>query len=178
MKIGLVPGAMKPYHAGHHFLVEKALKECDKVFILTTIKDRGALSGESMSTAWKEVIIPNIGNRVVVSFTKSPIGSVYEIIEAEEIENSGNTFRIYGGTEDVARFNMNKIHQKYPNAAPNFTNVAAEEASSYVRSVSTPKAKGEWVRDALKYNNLEKFKSQMPECLKNHAERYMEILNG
>jgi len=176
MKIGLVPGAMKPYHAGHHFLVEKALKECDKVFILTTIKDRGALSGESMSTAWKEVIIPNLDKKVLVSFTKSPIGSVYEIIEAEEIENSGNTFRIYGGTEDVARFNMNRIREKYPNAASKFTNVAAEESSSYVRSISTPEAKGEWVRDAIKNHDLEKFKSQMPECLKEQSERYMKIL--
>ena len=41
--IGLVPGGMKPFHAGHNFLVQNALSECDEVYIFTSPKDRGVL---------------------------------------------------------------------------------------------------------------------------------------
>lgn len=177
MKIGLVPGAMKPYHAGHHFLVENALRECDKVIIFTTVKDRDDLSGANMQSAWNELIIPNIEGDVEVSFIKSPVGSVYEVIETENESPSANTYRIYGGTEDVKRFNMERIATKYPNAASRFVNVAAEGKASYLRGEGTPKAKGSWAREALHASDKVTFKAQLPKFLQPHTQRYMEILS-
>ena len=58
MKIGLVPGAMKPYHAGHHYLTRQAIKECDRVIIITSEKDRKSISGSNMKKAWENLIIP------------------------------------------------------------------------------------------------------------------------
>ena len=177
MKIGLVPGAMKPYHAGHHFLVESALRECDKVVIFTTVKDRDDLSGANMQLAWNELIIPNIEGNVEVSFIKSPVGSVYEVIEAENESPTSDTYRIYGGTEDVKRFNMTRISARYPNTAGRFVNVAAEGKASYLRGDGTPKAKGSWARAALQISDKLTFKAQLPKFLQPHAQRYMEILS-
>lgn len=177
MKIGLVPGAMKPYHAGHHFLVESALRECDKVIIFTTVKDRDDLSGTNMQSAWNEIIIPNIEGNVEVSFIKSPVGSVYEVIEDEEENPTSNVYRIYGGTEDVKRFNMERISTRYPNTAGRFVNVAASAKASYLRGDGTPKAKGSWARTALQEQDNLGFKDQLPKFLQPHAQRYMEILS-
>ena len=40
MKIGLVPMAAKPYHAGHHELVKMAALQNDKVFVYVSTSDR------------------------------------------------------------------------------------------------------------------------------------------
>ena len=40
MRIGLVPMAAKPYHAGHHALVTAAAKENDKVLLYISLSDR------------------------------------------------------------------------------------------------------------------------------------------
>ena len=44
--IGFVPGAMKPFHAGHNHLIQRALVECDQVIVFTSLKDRGIIKGE------------------------------------------------------------------------------------------------------------------------------------
>ena len=54
--IGFVPGAMKPFHAGHNHLIQTALKECDKVLVFTSLKDRGVIKGDKMYKAWQELI--------------------------------------------------------------------------------------------------------------------------
>ena len=81
--IGLVPGAMKPYHAGHHYLVEQAMKECDRVIIFTTAKDRNGISGIKMAFAWTNLIIPLLQN-VEVEFVISPIRAVWEFLIVSE----------------------------------------------------------------------------------------------
>ena len=37
MKIGLVPVSAKPYHAGHHALVELAASQNDKVLLFVSV---------------------------------------------------------------------------------------------------------------------------------------------
>ena len=82
MVVGLIPGAMKPYHAGHHYLVESAMRECDRVIIFTTAKDRKGISGIKMAFAWTNLIIPLLPN-VEVKFVTSPVGAVYKFLEEE-----------------------------------------------------------------------------------------------
>jgi cytidyltransferase-like protein len=41
MKIGIIAGSFKPYHAGHHAMVEKAAKENDKVELYVSLSSRG-----------------------------------------------------------------------------------------------------------------------------------------
>ena len=40
MKIGLVPVSAKPYHAGHHYLIETAASKNDKVIVYASTSDR------------------------------------------------------------------------------------------------------------------------------------------
>ena len=184
MIIGIVPGAMKPYHAGHHYLVESAINECDKVTILTTKKARKGISGDSMYEVWQEYIIPHLRleygeDRVNVRFVVSPIRTVYEdFIERLETEGpDGHDYRIYGGTEDNNRFGSLALMKKYPIAAAYIVNVAEEKSGDYLRGKGkSPVAKGEWIREAIKTKNESRFQLMMPTFLQGFSKEIIELL--
>ena len=180
MIIGLVPGAMKPYHAGHHYLVSKAISECDRVIIYTTTKDRKSISGSAMKNAWSNLISPMLPSKVEVVFVSSPIGSVFNMLEAaNNVVCDDHIYRLYGGTEDANRFRSEYIKRKFPKVADRFVNVAKEEAHKYLRGLGdSPLAKGEWVRTSINSGNYNEFQNFLPEFLKPHAKDYLEILNS
>ena len=73
MKIGLVPMAAKPYHAGHHWLVEQAAGENDKVILFVSVSDRkrkGELPilGADMVKVWQEELEPIMPSNVEVKY--------------------------------------------------------------------------------------------------------------
>ena len=180
MIIGLVPGAMKPYHAGHHYLVSKAISECDRVIIYTTTKDRKSISGSAMKNAWDDLISPRLSSKVEVVFVSSPIGSVFNMLEtASNVVCDDHIYRLYGGTEDANRFRDEYIKRKFPKVADRFVNVAKEESHNYLRGLGdSPLAKGEWVRNSINSGNYNEFRNFLPEFLKPHAKDYLEILNS
>ena len=60
MNIGLLPISAKPYHAGHHALVEMAAGANDEVLLYVSISDRKRkgelpISGADMKKVWEEV---------------------------------------------------------------------------------------------------------------------------
>ena len=178
MKIGLVPGAMKPYHAGHHYLTRQAMRECDHVIIITSEKDRKSISGANMRKAWENLIIPLLPSFVEVRFAKSPVGEVYDIIATANDRGDNVSFRIYGGTEDVARFPGEKLNARYgTNLGGTIVNVAEEQAGQFVRGQgNSPMAKGAWVREAIAAGDWKSFERMLPKFLKPHAEEYLSIL--
>mgnify|MGYP003153936700 CR=1 FL=1 len=175
MKIGLVPGAMKPYHAGHHYLTTQASLECDKVIILTSDKDREDISGNSMVKCWTDIIIPLLPENILVEFHVSPIRATYEIMEALSYEQSGDEIYIYGGLEDVKRFPQEKISVNHPGIV--VVNVAARDLGLYNRGKGdSPNVKGEWVREAMRNNDDERFAEFLPSFLKPLAKQYLDTL--
>ena len=183
MIVGIVPGAMKPYHAGHHYLVETAARECDMVTILTTKKSRKGISGDSMFGIWCNHIIPHLisefEGKIKVNFVVSPIRTVYEdfIERLEENGPDGNHYRIYGGTEDNTRFSNKSLKTKYPTAAPHITNVAEDQSDGFQRGKGkSPDAKGEWIRKAMETNDKNRFKLMMPAFLHGVSTEIMETL--
>ncbi len=168
--IGFVPGAMKPFHAGHNHLIQRALVECDEVIVLTSLKDRGVIKGEKMYKAWQELIVPSLPEHIKVIGVKSPVGSVYDYLEWNG--NVTYQYRIYGGTEDIDRLSMARMQQYYPDL--NVINVAEIDPESFTRDVV--QAKGEWVRNSIQAGNLKEFKSYLPAFLKPHAKSFLDIL--
>ena len=168
--IGFVPGAMKPFHAGHNHLIQTALKECDKVFVFTSLKDRGIIKGDRMYKAWQDIIVPSLPEHLEVVGVKSPVGSVYDFLEWNGDTNK--SYRIYGGTEDIGRLSKARMLQYYPHL--NVVNVAESHPESFTRNVVC--AKGEWVRNSIQAGNLKEFKSYLPAFLKPLAKEYLSIL--
>ena len=168
--IGFVPGAMKPFHAGHNHLIQRALVECDQVIVFTSLKDRGVIKGDRMYKAWQELIVPSLPEHIQVIGVKSPVGSVYDYLEWNG--NISVSYRIYGGTEDIARLSMARMTQYYPDL--NVVNVAEIDPESFTRDVVH--AKGEWVRNSIQTGDLKEFKSYLPVFLQPYAKEYLEIL--
>ena len=168
--IGFVPGAMKPFHAGHNHLIQRALEECDQVFVFTSLKDRDIIKGDRMYKAWQDLIVPSLPKHIEVVGVKSPVGSVYDYLEWNG--DPAKTYRIYGGTEDIARLSNARMLQYFPHL--NAINVAESDPESFTRDVVH--AKGEWVRNSIRAGNLKEFKSYLPAFLKPLAKEYLSIL--
>ena len=108
MNVGLVPMAAKPYHKGHHALVEKAAADNDKVLLFVSASDRirkGELpiSGSDMMKIWKEQIEPILPSNVIPVYGGSPVRKVYEELERADTELSEDIFTVYSDPVDTAR---------------------------------------------------------------------------
>ena len=171
--IGLIPGAMKPFHAGHNYLVQSAINACDEVILWTSIKDRDNIKGKNMQKAWIQIIQPLL-SKTDIRFVTSPIGAVFDYLyDDPAIENE---YRIYGGAEEAARFSSASMIQRFPELT--IVNVAEVHPELMIRGVgyAGKPAKGEWVRDAIQAGDHDKFRSFLPKFLKPHAKEYMRIL--
>ena len=105
MRIGLVPMAAKPYHAGHDGLVRLAANECDavKVFVSTSDRKRPGeipIYGEDMHSVWTKFIEPSLPGNVEVYYVTVPVTAVYKELEKAEADESLDTFVIYSDSED------------------------------------------------------------------------------
>jgi hypothetical protein len=174
--IGLIPGAMKPFHAGHNHLIQMSIEECDHTIVFTSIKNRGIIDGSKMLDVWDKLILPLLPNSIEVVAVKSPVRGVYDYLEWQK--SPDRSFRIYGGTEDFGRLSKARILQYYP--CLNVVNVAEENPKANERGLGytgTP-AKGEWVRESIKAGDHGKFRSFLPDFLKSHAKEYLKILTS
>ena len=174
--IGLVPGAMKPFHAGHNYIVQQSIKECDEVIIFTSPKDRGIIDGKKMLEAWNTLILPLLLYKAEIVSVASPIRGVYDYLDSHG--TTENTYRIYGGTEDIARLNKARLLKYHPHL--NAINVAEENPDQFTRGAGYTEipAKGAWVRESIKVGDHRKFRSFLPKFLKPHAKEYLKILTS
>lgn len=172
--IGLFPGAMKPFHQGHWQLLQRALNECDMVFVYTSFKRREGFGGVKWGAIWEDFIIPAMpnGNKVRFNMCVVPVGEVYKHLEYANENRQGNVYRIYGGTEDKSRYK--NLDTKYPNIIA--VNVAAEQELGYQRGIGTADVSGTAMRIALLNDDFESFKQGCPEFL--DAQEYFDILKA
>ena len=124
--IGLVPMSAKPFHKGHMFLVEEAIKNCEEVIIYVSTSDRSrkgeiTIHGEDMKLIWEKVIKEHLPDNVECVYGGSPVGRVYkylgDISNSESIDDK--TYAIYTGQDDANRYQdkwwiniKDKVHVK------------------------------------------------------------------
>ena len=171
--IGLIPGGMKPFQAGHNFIVQEAIRECDEVILFTSPKDRGFIKGENMKRAWLDLIQPLLPGLDDVRFVKSQVGSVYLYLEEEGVPE--NEYRIYGGIEEVNRFRPEYLERNYPDLF--ILQPATLDPERYNREGSSGvPVSGTKCRHAIEAGDLELFRSYLPPFLQDHAGEYLDIL--
>jgi hypothetical protein len=174
MRIGLVPMAAKPYHAGHHALVTAAAQENDEVLLYISLSDRKRkgelpIRGSDMQKIWSGQIEPILPGNVTPIYGGSPIQKVYEeLITANEKAVAGsldNVYIVYSDPVDTAKNYSDASIQKYfPDAyAAGAVKFAAEEnPGSFTRGVGTPDVSGTAVREFIKCGDFESFEQSMP----------------
>ncbi len=174
MQIGLVSGGFKPYHKGHHFLVEKASRENDVVKIITSVKSRDELSGEAMRQVWLDVIMPVMPlKNAQLEISKSPVGKTFEYLDNLEagLLPEGTILNVYAGQKDLnSRFRDEYMLKKYPKSMA----AGAIIRTPVARGKDSPKCSGESMRDCL--GNIELFRAGLPEFLKSKASIIIKLL--
>lgn len=171
--VGLIPGGMKPFHKGHDFIVQEAIRECDEVILFTSAKDRGIIKGLNMVRAWNEIIHPLLPRIDRIEFVRSPVGGVYTYLETEGV--SENEYRIYAGIEEVNRFRPKYLARLLPDLF--ILQPATLNPERYDRTGSKGvDASATAVRNAIEVGNFQLFESYLPDYLKPHARQYLDIL--
>lgn len=185
MKIGLVPMAAKPYHAGHHALVEKAARENDKVklFISTTDRARqgeAPIRGKDMINVWQNHLEGILPSNVIPLYVKVPVKEVYEELRAAESQQDPDvSYMVYSDPEDTAaNYPENYRHKYFPQLySSGQAQFAAEcDAPGCTRGVGTPDISGTQMRKHLQTGNSAEFITNMPSGV--DGEAIYKILSG
>jgi len=181
MKIGLVPMAAKPYHAGHHGLVMLASQENDKVLLFVSTSDRKRpgeipILGKTMLRIWSEFIEPVLPGNVEVQYVPVPVSGVYNTLEFAEQENSEDEFTIYSDAEDIMKYK----EQSLKKSAKETYNDERIHLRGVERS-STVDVSGTEMRNLLASNKAKdkkKFISFLPKEIQVNGESIYNMLKN
>jgi cytidyltransferase-like protein len=184
MKIGLVPMAAKPYHAGHHSLVESAAAQNDRVIVYVSTSDRKRkgefpIMGQDMIRVWQEELEGIMPGNVEIQYGGSPVRKVYEELERADSSNSADVFVIYSDPADTARNYPEKNRQKsFPGIynAGQVLFAAEEDPAAYTRGEGTPDISGTKMRASLEACKFEDFAKNLPDGV--NTENVYKILCG
>lgn len=178
MKIGLVPISAKPYHAGHHYLIETAAASNDKVIVFASTSDRcrkGEYSvyGNIMKEIWVNEIVPLLPDNVDIVYGGSPVRKVYETIgDACDAGNIDVKYSVYSDVVDTKKNYPFKNRDKYMNPLWSGGNIefpAETLPESFIRGSAAPDVRGEDVRNHLQNNNFIAFSACMPTGINSYA---------
>lgn len=171
-RIGLIPVSGKPYHAGHHYLVELAAAENDEVVLFVSTSDRVRkgefpIYGTDMQRVWNEELEAIMPANVRVEYGGAPVRKVYEAIgDACKIDGVEETYVVYSDPTDTAQNYPQKNRDKYmqPLCDQGQVIFAAEEnASSVTRGSGSPNVSGTKMRQSLEDGKFETFAAGMPD---------------
>jgi len=185
MKIGLVPMAAKPYHAGHHALVEKAAQENDRVKLFISVTDRArpgeaTIRGEDMVNVWQNHLEGILPSNVIPLYIRVPVREIYEELSAVEAQQDpSDTYTVYSDPEDTTANYPEQSRLKYfPNAYESGqVQFAAEvDPSSVTRGIGTPDISGTKMRKHLQTGDFNSFATNMPAGV--DAKAIYDILRG
>ena len=187
MNIGLIPISAKPYHAGHHALVEAASQENGVVYLYVSVSDRKRkgefpILGKDMKRVWTEEIEKILPDNVKVIYGGSPVRHVYEFLESFEADyaihaHRGKTCTVYSDPQDTTlNYSTENRVTYFPEAysAGAIRFAAEEEPERFTRGKGTPDISGTAMRKALQEGDSETFAHGLPTGL--NAENVFDIL--
>lgn len=117
-RIGVIPMAGRPVHAGHWRLIKNALAESDTVYLFVSVKGRGEcqerIEPGQMMKAWKDVLLPRLDSQVVVRFVENPVLDANRFVK-DASRVSDRLFTFYGDDADVNdRWNKKNLETLFP----------------------------------------------------------------
>ncbi len=183
-KIGLVPVSGKPYHAGHHAVVEIASAENDEVILFISTSDRlrkgeFPIYGKDMARIWKEELEPIMPSNVRIEYGGSPVRKVYMAIENACASAGDDTYTVYSDPEDTAQNYPNRSREQYMQPLCDLGKVvfaAEEDPAKLTRGVGTPNISGTKLRQYLEDGDFNSFSAYMPAGV--NARNVFDILRS
>lgn len=179
MKIGLIPMAAKPYHAGHDQLVRLVANECHAVKLFVSLSDRmrpGELPiyGKDMEVVWKRFIeksLPENCLTPVYTSTSAPVGEMIKFLVEQEKTLSNDTFVIYSDEEDIKQYTDEKLEKYVP--------VLFAAGQVLCRGVSrneTVNVSGTKMRAFIANGDITSFSKYLPKALQPYSDEVLSIL--
>ena len=170
MKVGLVPMAAKPYHAGHHWLVQKASNENDRVILFVSVSDRkrrgeAPILGKDMVRVWEEELEPIMPANVEVRYGGAPVQKVYqEIADAGKV-GTDDVYYVYSDAQDTAQNYPETGRIKYMEPLYSQGQVkfpAEENPAGFTRGQGSPNISGTAMRQAIETCDINAFQAGLP----------------
>ncbi len=184
MRIGLVPMSAKPYHKGHHYLVESAAVTNDKVIVFVSLSDRikkneFPIKGSLMADVWINELSSVMPKNVELIFGGSPVRKVYEYLDNKSSENSEDVITIYSDNVDTRSNYSESARLKYmePMYSQGKVRFASEEfPENFTRGTAggAPNISGTMMRGYLKSGNKNMFIDGLPNGV--DGEKIWDIL--
>lgn len=179
MKIGLIPMAAKPYHAGHDSLIRLACRECEMVQVFVSLSNRerpGELPiyGKDMEVIWKKYIEKSLpGNCMppIYTMNSSPIGDMMKFLERVEKEGSEDTFVIYSDLEDIKKYTDKMLMPYMPTLL-----AAGQVQRRGVDRNETVNVSGTKMRQFISTGDVVEFSKFLPPALQSHAQEIYTML--
>lgn len=160
MRIGLVPLAAKPFHAGHDGLIRIASKENDEVHVYVSLSDRENVSGAAMEKIWRELIEPTLPHNVVITFVVSPVGTIYKVLgDAQAEATTQNVYTVYSDTTDIG-VNFNTLNKYAGNLIS-----SGQIFLKGIKRTETVDVSGSQMRQWLAQGDKQSFVSKLPKGL-------------
>jgi hypothetical protein len=162
MKIAIYPGAFKPPHKGHFFVVKQLVSrpDIDKVIIAVSQKERGGISAEQSLDVWelyKNLLGPKVETILV---SGSPVSYVYQQVK----EHPENQYVAAFGKEEGTRFsNLQSIPNVEIFDAGNADSISATD-----------------LRDAIQARNIKQVANFLPAGIttKQFFDAYGSVYNN
>ena len=176
IRIGLVPMAAKPYHAGHVGLVQIAAGENDQVNLYVSTSDRSRtgelrISGDTMQTIWWDYIEPTLPSNVIPDYGGVPVAKVYAELEKAEAEESQDTYVIYSDEEDIQKYTDENLEKSAPTL---FANRQIKKRG--ISRSETVQVSGTEMRELLADDDMVGFISLLPPAVQKHGKEIFELL--
>jgi hypothetical protein len=174
MKIGLIPMAGKPVHAGHWGLITLAANENDSVKVFVSTGDRGEIKGADMMKVWRLFLVPELPSNVETVFVNVPVKSVYDELTEANSMGSKDIFSVYSDVEDILKYRKESLKK----AAPDLYNNKQIKLRGVERS-STVDVSGTEMRSLLssgKVKDKKKFISLLPKEVHVQGDAIYNIL--
>ena len=174
----------KPYHAGHHWLVEKAAGENDQVIIFVSTSDRKrkgekSILGKDMVRVWREELEPIMPNNVEIQYGGAPVQKVYQAIIDAAAAGSVDTYFVYSDATDTGLNYPEKNRIKYMEPLYSQGQVrfpGEEDPAGFTRGEGSPNVSGTAMRQALQTCDIEAFRRGLPAGV--DVENVYDILCG
>ena len=156
--LGLIAMSAKPYHIGHHFLVQQSSNLCTSTTVFASIVDRKRkgempILGADMEKIWNTFLIPNMPHNVNIELiSSSPIKMIYEQISQAK-EQKDLRIAIFSDDHDQIKCDLPNVSQL-----------------SYQRSIQSPNISGKMMRRFVQQNDFLSFSQHLPYFLSQNEK--------
>ena len=176
IKIGLVPMAAKPYHAGHDGLVRIAAKENDIVKLFVSTSDRARpgelrVSGDTMQLIWWDYIEPTLPENVIVDYGGVPVGKIFSELEKAEAAASKDVYAIYSDEKDILKYTDEVLSKSAPALFSN-----KQIMLRGIKRTETVEVSGTEMRELLEDGDVVGFIALLPPAVQKNGKEIFDML--